>query len=75
MGVNGGVHFGKPGSRRFYAHGYSFLDLKPEPPSRQMNVSPRRGVTIRGQVVGPDGQPVQTAWMFSRIILASPATG
>ena len=29
----------------------------------------RRGATVTGQVVGPDGQPVRDAWIFSRIIL------
>ena len=29
----------------------------------------RRGATVTGQVVGPDGQPVRDAWIFSRVIL------
>ena len=29
----------------------------------------RRGATVKGQVVGPDGQPIRDAWMISRIIL------
>ena len=45
------------------------LDLKPGSDSQEVNVVLRRGATVNGQVVGPDGQPVRDAWIFSRIIL------
>jgi hypothetical protein len=31
-------------------------------------------MTVQGRVVGPDGQPVQDAWIFSRIILGPSAS-
>ena len=40
-----------------------------------MNATLRRGATVRGRVIGPDGQPVQEARMFSRVILPSRPTG
>ena len=29
----------------------------------------RRGTTVKGRVLGPDGQPVREAWMLSRVLL------
>ncbi len=32
-----------------------------------MNITLRKGVTLKGQVIGPDGASVPDAWMFSRV--------
>ncbi len=64
-----------PGHRRFYAHAYRAVDLKPDGPDQEIDIALRRGATIRGRVVGPDGRPVPDAWVFSRIILRTPAMG
>jgi hypothetical protein len=37
--------------------------------SREVNLVLRRGATVEGRVVGPDGQPVRDARIFSRLIL------
>ena len=37
--------------------------------SQEVNLVLRRGATAEGRVVGPDGQPVGEAWIFSRLIL------
>jgi hypothetical protein len=60
---------GLPGGRRMYAHAFIPYDLKSGGDTRKVNVVLRRGMTVKGQVVGPDGQPVQDAKMVSRIIL------
>jgi RNA polymerase sigma factor (sigma-70 family) len=75
FGAEGGVYFAQPGSRRFYAHAYQFLDLKPGPTSKGLSLSLRPGATIAGRVLGPDGQPVREAWIFSRVILHEVPSG
>ena len=65
---------GQPGGRRIYAHALLALDLKPGTASQEVTVSLRRGTTVKGQVTGPDGQPVLNAYMISRII-PDPRTG
>ncbi len=65
----------EPGHRRFYAHAYRAVDLKPGEPDQEIDVTLRRGTTIRGRVVGPDGQPVPYARVFSRIILRTNPVG
>jgi protocatechuate 3,4-dioxygenase beta subunit len=60
---------GEPGGRRMYSHAHAALDLKPGMGSQEVNLVLRRGKTVEGRVVGPDGQPVRDAWIFSRLIL------
>ena len=63
------VREGQPGGDRLYAHAYAALDLKPGIGSQEVNLVLRRGATVEGRVVGPDGQPVRDAWIFCRLIL------
>ena len=60
---------GQPGGRRRYAHAFAALDLKPRSETQEVNLVVRRGAAVRGEVVGPDGQPVREAWTFSPVIL------
>ena len=69
MGVNGGAYYAQPGRRRFYAHAYTFLDLKADRASQELNVVLRRGMTVKMRVVGPDDRPVQDATVSSRVIV------
>ena len=64
-----------PGHRRFDAHGYRAVDLKPGGPDQEVDLTLRRGATIHGRVVGPDGRTDPDAWVFSRIILYTRRTG
>jgi hypothetical protein len=63
------IQEGQSSGGRFYAHAHPRLDLKPGIDVKDLHLTLRPGVTVQGQVVGPDGQPVQDAWMISRIIL------
>jgi hypothetical protein len=65
---------GQPGGGRHYSHAFAALDLKPGMGSQEVNLVLRRGATVEGRVVGPDGQPVRDAWIFSRLIL-DPSAG
>jgi hypothetical protein len=60
---------GQPGGTRIYSHAHIGLDLKPGIDTKEIHLTLRRGVTVKGQLVGPDGQPVRDAWIFSRIVL------
>jgi len=63
------VSQGKPGGRPAYAHAFIACDVKPDSDSLEVNVVLRPGMTVTGQVIGPDGQPIQDAWMFSPVCL------
>lgn len=58
---------GQPGGRRMYAHAFNVCDPKSDTGGLAFNVVLHRGAFIKGRVVGPDGQPVHDAWMFSRL--------
>ena len=60
---------GQPGGRRFYANAFVACDPRPGTKSLEVDVVLRRGVTIKGQVSGPDGHPLGNVWMISRIML------
>ncbi len=64
----GMIREGQPGGRRWYAHAFIDCDLKSGSDSREVNVVLRRGMTVKARVVGPDGQPVREAQVFSRTI-------
>ncbi len=64
---------GKPGGERYYAHAFVACDPKVGA-ELKLNVSLRRGVTMKGRVIVPEGQPVEDIWMFSRRIFG-PSSG
>jgi RNA polymerase sigma factor (sigma-70 family) len=57
---------GKAGGRRYYPNALVPLDLKAEMKRHRADVTLRRGVTVRGKLVGPDGKPVKVAVAFTR---------
>jgi RNA polymerase sigma factor (sigma-70 family) len=69
--VDHGLLFnGQPGNWRVYAHAFVACDPKSDGAGHDVhnvNVVLRPGITVKGLVVGPDGQPVPDAWMISRI--------
>jgi len=75
LGAKGTDYVAQPGRQRFYAHAYTFLDLKPESAGQEVNVVIRRGMTVKVRVVGPDDRPVPDATVISRVILMTPPVG
>jgi hypothetical protein len=51
---------------RFYADADARLDVKDDEATHPVEIRLRRGVTIKGRVVGPDGKPVAEAFLFAR---------
>jgi beta-lactamase regulating signal transducer with metallopeptidase domain/protocatechuate 3,4-dioxygenase beta subunit len=58
---------GKPGGPRWYAHAFLPLDLKVKAGSHDVTVKLRRGITVKGQVIGPDGKPATGVQMITRL--------
>jgi protocatechuate 3,4-dioxygenase beta subunit len=63
------VNTGKPGGWRYYPDALVALDLKPEKDTHEEVITLKRGVTVKGRVVGPDGRPVAQAFLLSRTYL------
>jgi beta-lactamase regulating signal transducer with metallopeptidase domain/protocatechuate 3,4-dioxygenase beta subunit len=63
------------GKQRLYAHAYRAVDLRPGGPDHEVDLTLRRGAALRGQAVGPDGQPARDAWICSRLMLRTQADG
>jgi hypothetical protein len=57
----------KPIGWRMYPDGWTKLDLKPGEVKEGVNLGLHRGVTLEGRLVGPQGEPVDTARMASRL--------
>jgi RNA polymerase sigma factor (sigma-70 family) len=60
---------GQPGGGRQYAHAFLPRELKPDAGPQDVPITLRRGIAVKGQVIGPDGQPVQDAWILSRLLV------
>ena len=60
----GNVYFG---GQRFYAHATVPVRLKKDKQPEPVPIVLRRGVTVRGRLIGADGKPVRQAWMTSRL--------
>jgi RNA polymerase sigma factor (sigma-70 family) len=58
-------------NRRHYADGLVELNLKPETETHRVEVTLRRGVTLEGSVVGPDGKAVAAGSLVCRSYVAS----
>src|SRR5262249_40969004 len=54
----------KPAGDRSYFHAIVSVTAKAGEDGKEVNVSLRRGVTLKGGVVGPDGKPVAHAVLF-----------
>jgi RNA polymerase sigma factor (sigma-70 family) len=52
------LYNGRPGGERYYPDALVKLDLPAGAGPKDITVTLRRGVTVKGNLVGPDGQPV-----------------
>jgi hypothetical protein len=57
---------GKDGGQWFYPNALVALDLKPQTAAHEAAVTLRRGITVRGRLLDPDGKPVAAAQVFYR---------
>ena len=64
----------QPLASRAFSHASAVIAFKPGVESIDVNMTFRKGITVKGKVVAPDGQPVASAWILSRIIM-EPAMG
>lgn len=64
------LYRGHPGGQRNYTHGLIGYNLKSGDETLEVSVELRRGETLSGTVVGPDGQPVADAAIISRLYIA-----
>ncbi len=55
------VELGKPGGDALYYHAAATADLKKDEKSKELSFTLRRGVTLKGTAVDPDGKPVKDA--------------
>jgi hypothetical protein len=59
----------QPGGQRYYPDAVIRLDVPANKESVSTDVTLRRGVTVRGRLVGPVGEPVHRALIVSRLQL------
>jgi hypothetical protein len=59
---------GKPGGARINVDGLVKLDLAPKADAREVAVTLRRGVTVEGRLLDPDGKPVARAQMVCGLL-------
>jgi RNA polymerase sigma factor (sigma-70 family) len=62
---------GKPGGIRYYPDALVKLDLPAAARTKEVTVTLRRGVTVTGKLVGPDGKPVARALMLTRLNISA----
>jgi RNA polymerase sigma factor (sigma-70 family) len=61
------IRTGRPGGGRVYPDAIVKLDLPAKGEPKEVAVTLRRGVTVRGRLLGPDGKPVAKALMAHRL--------
>jgi beta-lactamase regulating signal transducer with metallopeptidase domain/protocatechuate 3,4-dioxygenase beta subunit len=57
----------KPGGGRWYAHAFVPLHTKSKSNPKEVAVKLRRGVTVHGRVIGPDGKPATGVQALTRL--------
>jgi RNA polymerase sigma factor (sigma-70 family) len=57
----------RPGGYRYYAHAIIPYEVKAGDPTHQVAAALRPGVTIKGRVLGPEGQTVEDAFVLTTL--------
>ncbi len=63
------LHEGRPGGDRYYAHKIMPYEVKAGDAPREVEAALRPAKTIKGRVLGPDGQPVARAFFITRLFI------
>jgi RNA polymerase sigma factor (sigma-70 family) len=58
---------GRPGGSRIYAHDIIPYEVEPGDPPPELVAALRPGKTVRGRIVDPDGKPVESAVILTRL--------
>jgi RNA polymerase sigma factor (sigma-70 family) len=58
---------GRPGGSRLYPDAFVKLDVRAKEEPKEVSVTLRRGATVRGKLLAPDGKPVARALVLSRL--------
>jgi protocatechuate 3,4-dioxygenase beta subunit len=61
------LYNGRPGGMRYYPDAVVKLDLPKEARAKDVAVTLRRGVSVKGRLIGPGGEPVGKALMICRL--------
>jgi RNA polymerase sigma factor (sigma-70 family) len=61
------LSFGSPGGQPIFAHAIVPVDVSDGKDAQDVKISLRRGVAVKGKLIGPDGKPVGGAQVVSRL--------
>jgi protocatechuate 3,4-dioxygenase beta subunit len=61
------ISWGRPGGSRMYPDAFVKLDVSAKEEPKEVAVTLRRGATVRGRLLGPDGKPVSKAVVLHRL--------
>src|SRR5205807_894493 len=64
------IYAGKPGGSRFYPDATGKLGVPAKGDVKEVSATLRRGVTVRGKLLGPDGKPVARAIVLHRLYVS-----
>lgn len=65
------IYYGRPGGQRWYVHAIVALDLTPGAEAVDVSVSVERGVTVKGRLLGPQGERIADAIMLSPVYISA----